>query len=105
MGNVPDVFGVLGNSAVGGKDAAAGDVVQAHAVPFGGVGVGFHHALLRDASGFFGVESVVKMAQLAVMLPEKRLRGGFSRPGSIPPSTAAYSADVIMDFSIKINGR
>ena len=48
---VPDVVGVLGDGPVGGKDAAAGNVVQAHAVPLDGVGVGLHHALFRLAVG------------------------------------------------------
>ena len=51
VGYVPDVVGVLGDGAVSGEDAAAGDVVETHAVPFNRVGVGFHHALLRLAVG------------------------------------------------------
>ena len=49
IGDMPDGVGIVGNGTVGGEDAAAGDVVEAHAVPLLPVGVGLHHALFRLA--------------------------------------------------------
>ena len=42
---MPDVIGIFGHGPVGGKDSAAGDVVQAHAVPARGIGIGGDHLL------------------------------------------------------------
>ena len=49
VGDVPDVVRILRHGPVGGEDAAAGDVVQAHAVPLFLVRVGLRHALFRLA--------------------------------------------------------
>lgn len=42
---MPDMIGIFSHSPVGGKDSAAGDIVQAHAVPAHGIGIRGDHLL------------------------------------------------------------
>ena len=48
---LPDRIRVLRDGAVGGEDAAAGNIDKAHAVPMTLVGIGAHHTLLRLGIG------------------------------------------------------
>ena len=62
---MPDLLGILRHRPVGGKNPAAGNVVQAHAVPHIALPVGLHHALLSGAVG-----GEIRQKQIRILLQQ-----------------------------------